>query len=140
MDAEGHDAAALHGGARALLHGSLPLLFIEYEPRDVLAVSGCDPRRLMRALWGEVATPEAARLEVLAYRDSVPRAGFAGLSVNAVDAADGRRTLLTRELSVAPLGEVDPVGGTVVPAWSDVVGPGFHVALEAGDARLLVWA
>ena len=55
VDAEGHDAAALHGGARALLHGSLPLLFIEYEPRDVLAVSGCDPRRLMRALWGEAA-------------------------------------------------------------------------------------
>jgi hypothetical protein len=48
--------------------------------------------------------------------------------------------ILHLTLSVAPLGEVDPVGGTVVPAWSDVVGPGFHVALEAGDARLLVWA
>jgi len=39
----------------------------------------------------------------------------------------------------APM-EVDPVSGSLAPALSDVVtSGGFHVALEAGDARLLVW-
>jgi hypothetical protein len=47
--------------------------------------------------------------------------------------------ILNLTLSGAPPGEVDPATGAVAPAWSDVVGPGFHVALEAGDARLLVW-
>ena len=92
--AESADARAVGG---AVVYREVPgAVHNERAWRDRL-------RDILRALWGEVATPEAARLEVLAYRDSVPRAGFAGLSVNAVDAADGRRTLLTRELSVAPL-------------------------------------
>ena len=48
--------------------------------------------------------------------------------------------ILNLTLSGGPPKEVSPEDGSLAPALSDVVSSaGFHVALEAGDARLLVW-
>lgn len=113
LDLEGHDAAGLHGGAHAL--GAAPLLFLEFEPRDVLAVSGCDPVLLLRRLWGEAAGYAPA---------TVPHGGYAvvvdswsGLPLPPPCEGTPTHAALGRLEAYAAAGGVGPDGGDAESGW-----------------------
>ena len=50
VDAEGYDAAVMHGARKALAAAPHALLLVEFEPIDLVAVAGCHPGKLWRYL------------------------------------------------------------------------------------------
>lgn len=113
LDLEGHDAAGLFGSASAL--AAAPLLFVEFEPRDIMAVSGCDPVLLLRRLWGERAgyepgTPPHGGYDVII--DS-----WAGLPLPPPCLGTATHAALERLGAYAASGGVDSDGNDLESGW-----------------------